>query len=102
VRFKFHRIERSLLEALICRGGREVGAVIRAAWEAGARMDSWDEYWDWEIWKAAVERTGIDFKAIVNEPLDLDAPLPWSNIRCRMDEETLKTQRAKMWEELGG
>lgn len=83
VTFKFHRIEQSLLEALLGRGGREVAQTILAAWRRGARMDSWTEHWRWDLWQEAFAETGLDFDAVVHREFPPDAPLPWSHIRPR-------------------
>jgi radical SAM family uncharacterized protein len=92
---KFHRIEQSLLEALLCRGGREVGQVVLRAWQGGARMDSWNEHWNWEIWQEAIKAAGVDFDAIVHRPLPTDQPLPWSHISCHLDENSLLGRRER-------
>jgi len=96
VRFKFHRIERSLLEAVLCRGGRRIGKVIETAWRNGARMDAWDEHFDSSKWSAAFQEVGIDPKAIIHEEIPPDAPLRWSHIRCRRSEETLRAEHGRM------
>jgi len=96
VTFRFHRIERSALEGVIARGDRSVGAVIEAAWRAGARMDSWDDHFTYDTWQTAFEATGLDPAMIAQRPLDLDAPLPWSHIRCRLSPDHLRAQYAKM------
>ncbi|MCE5278079.1 MAG: TIGR03960 family B12-binding radical SAM protein [Planctomycetaceae bacterium] len=80
VTFKFHRIEQSILEAVICRGGREVGQAVEAAWRRGARMDSWSEHWDWSKWQEAFAETGIDVASIAQRQIPIDAVLPWSHI----------------------
>ncbi|MBN1943298.1 MAG: TIGR03960 family B12-binding radical SAM protein [Phycisphaerae bacterium] len=96
ITFKFHRIEQSLLEGLLSRGGREVGEVILTAWRNGARMDSWTEHWRWETWQSALAETGLDFDAVVHEELPLDAPLPWSHIRPHLDEAYLRREYKAM------
>ena len=101
VQFRFHRIERSILEAVIARGGRGMGRVIEAAWRAGARLDSWDEHWDWDKWLGAFERTGIDPAAIAHRQLPLDEPLPWGHIACPLSENLLKSQYRRMVKQLG-
>ncbi len=100
INVKFHRIEQSLLEALLCRGGREVGRTILSAWRLGARMDSWKENWNWEIWQQAIAQTGIDFDAIVHSEIPTGRPLPWSHIRCNLSEEFLLKQRREMHDTL--
>jgi len=96
VNFRFHRIEQSLLEALVGRGGREVGNTILEAWNLGARMDSWTEHWNWEIWQEAIAKTGIDFDRIVHTSIDLEDNLPWGHIECHANIETLREQNQKM------
>jgi radical SAM family uncharacterized protein len=96
VTFKFHRIEQSLLEGLLCRGGRDVGKVIQAAWLSGARLDSWTEHWQWETWQSALRETGFDFDAVVHAEFPPQGPLPWSHIHTHLDEDYLRRQYQKM------
>jgi len=100
VNFKFHRIERSGLEGAIARGDRRLGAVIEAAWRAGARMDAWDDQFSYDTWAAAFESAGLDPADIAQRTLEPDAPLAWSHIRCRHPVENLRTQYHRMLEEL--
>lgn len=101
IKFKFHRIERSVLEGLIGRGGRRMGRVIAAAWESGARMDGWDEHFDYSHWQRAFERTCVDPAAETARGIPLDATLPWSHIRCPRSESFLKRENARLHEMLG-
>ena len=96
VNFRFHYIERSLLEGVLCRGDRRVADVIEAAWRNGARLDSWDEHFDYNHWQAAFEQTGIDPAAYIHQPLATDAPLPWSHIKCYRSEDFLLKEHAAM------
>jgi radical SAM superfamily enzyme YgiQ (UPF0313 family) len=89
VRFKFHRVERSLLEAFIARGDRRVGGVIEAAWRGGARLDAWDENFDYDKWTAAIAACGLDMAALVHREIPTEAPLPWSHIRAPRGERCL-------------
>jgi len=96
VRFTFHRIERSGLEGLIARGDRRLGAVIEAAWNAGARMDSWDDHFNHDAWLAAFEAAGLNPAEITQRSLDTDRSLPWSHIRCRLSDDRLLAEYRKM------
>jgi len=100
VSFKFHRIERSILEAVLCRGDRRVGLVVEAAWRNGARMDAWDEYFDYAKWQAAFEQTGIDPAYYAHREIPMDQPLPWSHIVCPRSEAFLKAEYQRMQEML--
>ena len=100
IRFKFHRIERSILEAVICRGDRRLSEVIEAAWRNGARMDSWDEYFAYDKWLAAFEASGIDPAALAQRQIPLCETLPWSHIQGRLGEEALSSEYQRMTEAL--
>jgi radical SAM family uncharacterized protein len=102
ITFKFHRIERSLLEGLLCRGDRRVGAAIEAAWRNGARLDSWDEHFDFAKWQAAMEKTGTDLTSIVGLEIPADAPTPWSHIVCHRGRQFLLEEHRRMKEALAG
>ncbi len=96
VRCQFHWVERSLLEGVIARGDRGVGRVIEAAWRAGARLDAWNEHFDYAKWTAAFEDVGLDPLAIACRELPVGTPLPWSHIRCCRAEERLAAEHQRM------
>ncbi len=96
VNVRFHFIERSLLEGVLCRGDRRVADVIEAAWRNGARMDGWDEHFQYDNWQKAFDETGIDPADYIHQPLDVNAPLPWSHIKCFHSDEYLRGQYEAM------
>lgn len=100
VNFKFHRIERSILEAVICRSDRRLGAAIEAAWRNGARMDAWNECFDNEKWQGAFQQTGIDPAAIAHHDIPTDAPLPWSHIAGHRSTDFLLKEYRRMMDAL--
>jgi radical SAM superfamily enzyme YgiQ (UPF0313 family) len=100
VSFRFHWIERSLLEAVLCRGDRRVGRVIEEAWRGGARFDAWDEHWDYSKWTAAFGRTGVDYAFYAHREIRPDELTPWSHISDRRDNQTLLAEYRRMLETL--
>jgi len=80
LQFKFHGIDRSILESAIGRGDRSLGAVIETAWRAGARFDLWDECFDYELWRKAFEQSGIDVETAAQKQFAPEDPLPWDNL----------------------
>ncbi|MCJ7543418.1 MAG: TIGR03960 family B12-binding radical SAM protein [Phycisphaerae bacterium] len=100
VSFKFHRIERSILEAVLCRGDRRLADTIEAAWRSGARMDAWEEHFDYARWQAAFQQTGIDPARIAHRPLPLDAALPWSHIAPPVSDKLLRREHQRMMDML--
>ena len=80
VSLKFHNINTSMLEGVICRGDRRLGEVIYTAWRSGCRFDSWEELLDIGKWKAAFEECGIDPAFYANRRRDYGEILPWDHI----------------------
>jgi radical SAM family uncharacterized protein len=80
VNFRFHHIERSIIEAAIVRGGREVADAIEAAWRAGARMDAWNEHFDHRLWERAFAAVGLDAAELATRDLPTDEDTPWSHV----------------------
>ncbi len=101
VSFKFHRIERSFLEGLLCRGDRRLADVIEAAWRKGARLDAWDEHFHYAIWQEALTECDVDTTSL-HEPFEIGQPLPWDHIRCRRDGEFIENEYAAMQSTLAG
>jgi radical SAM family uncharacterized protein len=95
VMFRFHRIERSILEAVIARGDRRLGAVIERAWRAGARFDGWDEHFDQLIWQKAFEESGIDPAFFGRRQRPTTELLPWDHIHGHRSRAALATE----WED---
>jgi len=78
--FKFHDIERSVLESVIGRGDRRLSEVIEAAWRGGARFDLWDECFNPAIWWGAFEKFGIDLEELAQREFGLNEVLPWEHL----------------------
>ena len=80
LQFKFHNIERSILESAIGRGDRRLGDVIEAAFKSGAKFDLWDECFNYELWKQAFEKFGLDVEAQAQKNFTTDQILPWQHL----------------------
>jgi len=80
LQFKFHDINRSVLESAIGRGDRQLCDVIEAAWKAGARFDLWNECFNPAIWRGAFEKFGLNLNEIAQRKFDADEILPWEHL----------------------
>ncbi len=96
VQFKFHRIERSILECVIARGDRRVAAAIEAAWRLGARFDAWNEHFDYGKWTAALDEAGVDPAFYAHRERSVDELLPWDHIDSGRSRQTLEAERDRM------
>ena len=78
--FKFHNIERSVLESATGRGDRGLCSVIESAWQSGARFDLWDECFDYQLWKNAFEKAGLNVETLAQRQFSYDEILPWEHL----------------------
>jgi radical SAM superfamily enzyme YgiQ (UPF0313 family) len=80
LQFKFHKIERSVLESAIGRGDRRLCDVIEEAWRNGARFDLWDECFDYALWQKAFEKFGMDVDTASQREFEREEILPWEHL----------------------
>ncbi len=84
VRVQTHRVETSILEGVLARGDRRLGAAIHEAWRRGARFDAWSETFRDEIWQQAFAATGVDPGFYAHRQRRPDERLPWGHIGARL------------------
>ncbi|MDX6228296.1 MAG: hypothetical protein QOI76_1686, partial [Frankiales bacterium] len=76
---RYHDGRPGIIEGLLSRGDRRVGAVIRRVWQDGGRFDGWSEHFSYDRWVAACDAVFAD------APVNLD----WYTIREREQHEVL-------------
>jgi radical SAM family uncharacterized protein len=85
----------SILEAAIGRGDRRLGAVIRLAWQRGARFEAWDEHFDFSIWLDAFAEAGLDPAWYAQRDIPVGEPLPWAHLGAGVSTEFLLRDRER-------
>ncbi|MHC4394770.1 MAG: TIGR03960 family B12-binding radical SAM protein [Planctomycetota bacterium] len=80
LQFKFHDINRSVLESVIGRGDRRLCGVIEEAWRSGAKFDLWDECFDYRIWEKAFEKFGLNIETSAQKSFSPVESLPWEHL----------------------
>ncbi|MHC4527283.1 MAG: TIGR03960 family B12-binding radical SAM protein [Planctomycetota bacterium] len=80
LQFKFHNIERSILESVMARGDRRLCKVVEEAWRSGATFDLWDECFDYGLWRKAFEEHAMDIDTAAQRQFDRDEFLPWQHL----------------------
>jgi radical SAM superfamily enzyme YgiQ (UPF0313 family) len=90
---RYHDGQPALIEGLLSRGDRRVGAVIEAVWRAGARFDGWSEHFSYPRWRAAADEvlaaSGIDLEWYTTRERDGDEVLPWDHLDSGLDKQWL-------------
>ena len=91
--FRYHDGKPGIVEGLLSRGDRRVGAVIEQAWRDGARFDGWSEHFSYERWMAAAEQalagTGVDVDWFTTRERHYAEVLPWDHLDSGLDKEWL-------------
>lgn len=80
IKYNWHEAEVTVLEGILARGDRKVGAAIRRAYEKGCLFDSWGEYFCNSLWMEAFEECGIDTDFYTVRERGLDEVFPWDFI----------------------
>ena len=91
--FRYHDGKPGIVEGLLSRGDRRVGAVIRKVWEDGGRFDGWNEHFSFDRWMRCAD------EALAGEPVDVawfttrergvDEVLPWDHLDSGLDKDWL-------------
>lgn len=95
IQFKLLPTAQRVITTALSRGGRELSAVIEAAWKLGCRFDGWDEHFDFEKWLKAFESAGTSINTYVSA-FSMSGRLPWSHIQSSHGCEELRSLRMKM------
>ncbi|MBP5177854.1 MAG: TIGR03960 family B12-binding radical SAM protein, partial [Clostridia bacterium] len=96
VNFSWNDFELSMLEAVLARGDRKVGAVIKRAYELGSYLDGWAENVDFAAWDKAFEECGISPGSYTREWGE-DETLPWDFIDIYVTKDYLKKERERAY-----
>jgi radical SAM family uncharacterized protein/radical SAM-linked protein len=94
IKLKWHDPEQSFLEGVFSRGDRRLSRLLESAWNDGARLDGWSDYFDLEHWKNASRKCSLPLDEFLR-PRDLDEILPWQHLQSGVDENFLKLERRK-------
>ena len=99
IEYDYHSPDLSRLEAVFARGDRRLGPVIEAAVKKGARLDGWDEYFNYAKWYDAFRECGIDEDFYTTRGYSTDELLPWDTIDVGVTKKFLKLERKRAYEE---
>ncbi|MFI6594607.1 TIGR03960 family B12-binding radical SAM protein [Nonomuraea sp. NPDC050536] len=86
---RYHDGKPSIVEGLLSRGDRRVGAVIRAVWEDGGRFDGWSEHFSYERWMKGAASAGVDVDWYTIREREENEVLPWDHLDAGLDREWL-------------
>ena len=99
IEYNYHAPDLSRLEAVFARGDRRLGPVIEAAVAKGAKLDGWDEYFNYSYWFDAMNECGIDETFYTTRGFGEDEILPWDTIDVGVNKKFLLRERHQAYAE---
>ncbi len=99
IEYDYHSPDLSRLEAVFARGDRRLGPVIEAAMLSGARLDGWDEYFNYAKWYDAFRQCGIEEDFYTVRGYGEGEVLPWDTIDVGVTKRFLQLERKRAYEE---
>ncbi len=91
--FRYHDGKPGIVEGLLSRGDRRVGAVIEQSWRDGGRFDGWSEHFSYDRWMNAAEvafaDSIVDVDWYTTRERDYDEVLPWDHLDSGLDKDWL-------------
>ena len=82
----------SLIEGILSRGDRRLGAVIHRAWQLGCAFDAWSEHFSYKKWLQAFDEIGLNPYFYAHRERPLDEVLPWWHIDSGVSLNFLKQE----------
>lgn len=98
VEYNYHTPDISRLEAVTARGDRRLGPVIAEAARNGAKLDGWDEYFNYQIWMDAFKTCGVDPDYYTVRGFGADELLPWDPIDVGVSKKFLLRERKRAYQ----
>ena len=100
IEYDYHSPDLSRLEAVFARGDRRLGPVLEAAVASGARLDGWDEYFNYAKWFDAFRACGVDESFYTTRGYGEEELLPWDTIDVGVSKKFLLRERHRAYEGL--
>ena len=89
IRYQWHDLDTSYIEAVLARGDRRLADVIEDAWRSGCTFDAWDDRFHLDRWLDALRGRGLDPAFYVTRTRGEDEVFPWDHIECGVDKAYL-------------
>jgi len=100
IEYNYHAPDLSRLEAVVARGDRRLGPVIEEAARRGAKLDGWDEYFNYQIWLDAFGACKVDPDFYTVRGFGEEEILPWDAMNVGVTKQFLLSERKRAYEEM--
>ena len=99
IEYNYHGPDLSRLEAVFARGDRRLAKVLETAVNNGAKLDGWDEFFNYSNWFDAFQSCGIDPDFYTVRGYGEEEILPWDTIDVGVTKKFLQRERARAYDE---
>jgi radical SAM superfamily enzyme YgiQ (UPF0313 family) len=89
VQLKWHDPKATLVEGILSRGDRRLGAVIEDVWRRGGTFQEWSEHFDQSMWVDSMERHGLSVDWYAHRHRTEHEVLPWDHISAGLHRDFL-------------
>ncbi|MFA5658666.1 MAG: TIGR03960 family B12-binding radical SAM protein, partial [Oscillospiraceae bacterium] len=94
----WNKLDVGLLEAVLARGDRRLCEAVYLAWKKGCKLDGWNEFFRFDLWREAFEECSIDTSFYANRRRSYDEILPWSHLDYLVSHEFFVRENKKAHE----
>ena len=89
IHFTWNNSQESLVEAFLTRGDRKLCDVVERAWQLGAKLEGWGEWFNFPAWAQAFDELGLDMDWYARRERPTDEVLPWEHISAGLKKQFL-------------
>ena len=86
---KWHDPAATLVEGIVSRGDRRIGAVIERVWRAGGTFQEWSECFSLDRWTDAMAAEGLDVDSYTHRHRTEHEVLPWDHLSAGLHRDFL-------------
>lgn len=91
VKFSWREAHVAQVEGVLARGDRRLGPIIKRAWQLGANLEGWSEFFDARYYARAMAENDLAFDDVL-KGFQVDQPLPWDHIDKGVTKKFLRDE----------
>lgn len=92
LKLNFHDPGMSIIEGTLSRGDRRLSAVIKSAFNKGARFDAWADHFNFQKWQEAFSENNIDPYLLYLGGKTKEVLLPWDFIDTGIAKDRIREE----------
>ena len=89
ISISYHDSGTSRIEAILARGDRRLADVVEAVWQAGGRLEGWEDHFSPARWYTAMEQVGLSPDFYATRKREYDERMPWDHLDYFVSKEFL-------------